>query len=265
MYAFDYLRPDRIEDASALLAEHPEASLLAGGQTMLPVLRARLAAPSHVISLGGIAALKGVTLADERLVIGAAQTHAQVASDPQVLALLPSVAALAGGIGDVQVRHRGTIGGSVANNDPAACYPAALLALGARIITTQRVIEADAFFTGMFATALKAGEIITAVSFPRCDRAHYEKFRNPASRFALVGVCVASLPEGSRIAVTGAGFGVFRWHAGEACLDAGGTGNDLADVPLDADCFTGDLHGSADYRMHMTRIIAARAFAALGR
>jgi carbon-monoxide dehydrogenase medium subunit len=264
MLAFDYERPADLPAALALLRGDPEARPLAGGQTLLPVLRARLAAPSRLVDLGRLAGLSGIALADGRLRIGAGETHAAVATDPLVVAQLPALAALAGGIGDPQVRNRGTIGGSLANNDPAACYPAAALALGATIETSRRAVAAADFFTGLFATALEPGEIVTAVSFPTPARASYLKHPNPASRFALIGVFHARFADGHRLAITGGGTGVFRWTEGEAHLDSGGGSAALTRVPLALDRFTGDLHGSAGYRLHVARVVAARAAQAPG-
>ena len=208
-------------------------------------------------------AVQGITLSADGLDIGAGETHADVAGSAAVQAALPALAKLAGGIGDPQVRNRGTIGGSIANNDPAACYPSAALALGAVIKTSRRSIPADAFFTGMFATALEAGELVTGIRFPRCTQAAYVKFANPASRFALIGVFAAKLAGETRIAITGGGAGVFRWGAAEAHVDAGGAVSGLAAVALDAGHFNGDIHASVAYRLQLARTITQRALAAL--
>lgn len=265
MYAFDYHRPATLAQAIGLLTADDMATPVSGGQTLIPVLRARLAAPSQLVDLARLPELAGISERGGRLWIGAAETHAAVSQNALVRRMNPALAALAGRIGDVQVRHRGTIGGSLANNDPAACYPTAALALDAEIVTSRRTLPADEFFTGIFATALQPGELITAVSFPDCQAAHYEKFRNPASRFALVAVFAAKLGGQARLAVTGAGAGVFRWTAGEVHLDAGGNPLGLAGVQLDPIMFTGDMHGSADYRSNLTRVVAARAWTAIGR
>lgn len=259
MYEFSYLRPGSLEAARAALAGDDSAQPLSGGQTLMPVLRARLAGPSQLVDLSRLGELKGIRSEGGRLVIGAGETHAEVAGSSAVQAALPALARLAAGIGDVQVRHRGTIGGSVANNDPAACYPSALLALDAEVTTSDRTIAAADFFTGMFATALEPGELVTLVSFPHCAEAHYIKFKNPASRFALIGVFAARLGGAMRIAITGAGTGVFRWSEAEAHLSGGGSADGLMDVALPADRFTGDLHGSAEYRQNLARVVTRRA------
>jgi len=256
-----YTRPEQLEHALALFTEDPDAQPLSGGQTLLPVLRARLAAPSRLVDLGRLPELKGITREGDLLHIGAAETHAAVAADATVRVAIPALAQLAGGIGDPQVRHRGTIGGSIANNDPAACYPSAMLALGASIVTSQRSVSAADFFTGLFATALQPGEIIVRVAIPACASARYVKLANPASRFALVGVFHAQTASGHRLAVTGAGTGVFRWTEGERLLDSGGHADGLTDAALDQNRFTADLHGSAEYRRHLVRVAAKRALA----
>ncbi|BBE35657.1 FAD binding domain-containing protein [Sphingosinicella microcystinivorans] len=258
MYDFTYRRPANLAEATAFLRGAADARPLSGGQTLLPVMRARLAAPSDVIDVSQLSELHGISEQDGRLIIGAAETHAAVASNAVVQFVVPALSELAGGIGDVQVRHRGTIGGSVANNDPAACYPSGCLALDAEIVTDRRRIAAADFFTGMFSTALEPDELVTALSFPKCDNAYYLKFHNPASRFALIGIFAAHLSGETRIAVTGSGTGVFRWREAEAQIDTGGA-RDFSQTPLDASLFTGDLHGSADYRQHLVRVLSARA------
>lgn len=263
MYAFEYERASSLRDAVARLEEDDMAQPISGGQTLVPVLRARLAGPTQLIDLARLDELRGIRSEGGRLIIGAGETHANVAASGVVREAIPALAQLAGGIGDVQVRYRGTIGGSVANNDPAACYPSALLALDAAVITTKRTIAASDFFTGMFSTMLEPGELVTAVSFPHCARAHYEKFKNPASRFALIGVFVAKLGAGTSIAITGAGTGVFRWQAAEVHIDAGGALDALDSVPLDTNLFTGDLHGSAEYRKHLAYVVTRRALSAI--
>jgi aerobic carbon-monoxide dehydrogenase medium subunit len=264
MYDFTYSRPASLSDALLLLNQDETAQPLSGGQTLMPVLRARLAAPSQLVDLTRLSELKGIKVEGGRLIIGGAETHAAVAASNVVQNTIPALASLAGGIGDIQVRHRGTIGGAVANNDPAACYPSAVLALGADVITSARSLSADAFLTGMFSTALEPGEIVTGLSFPVPSGAHYVKFKNPASRFALIGVFAARTAQGTRIAVTGSGSGVFRWLEAEAHVD-GGSSSDLSALTLDGDHYTSDLHGSAEYRMHLTRIVTARALAHIGR
>ena len=263
MYELAYSRPQSLADALALLAEDEGAQALSGGQTLMPVLRARLAMPTRLVDLQRLPELAGIRAVEGGITIGAATTHAEVATSADVRAALPALADLAGGIGDPAIRHRGTIGGSIANNDPAACYPSALLALGASITTSQRTLAAEDFFTGMFSTALEPGEIVTAVRFPTCQRARYIKFRNPASRFALVGAFAAKLPSGTRIAITGGGHGVFRWREAEQHLDGGGAIAEIAEHQLDPGHFTGDLHGSAEYRRHIAAVIVRRALSAI--
>ena len=263
MYELAYSRPQTLADALALLAEDEGAQAISGGQTLMSVLRARLAIPSRLVDLLKLSELAGIRSVEGGIEIGAATTHAEVATSAEVRAALPALADLAGGIGDPAIRHRGTIGGSIANNDPAACYPSALLALGATVVTSRRTLDAEDFFTGMFSTALEPGEIVTAVRFPACERAAYIKFRNPASRFALVGAFVARLPSGYRVAITGGGHGVFRWHEAEQHLDSGGAVAGLTEDRLGSGHFTGDLHGSADYRRHIAAVIVRRAVSAL--
>ena len=259
MYDLGYSRPASIAEALELLQQDDMAQLISGGQTLMPVLRARLAAPSQLVDIARLDDLRQIRLIDLGIEIGAGMTHAEVAASPIVRAKVPALAALAGGIGDAQIRHRGTIGGSIANNDPAACYPSAVMALGARVKTNLRVLDAEAFFAGMFTTALEPGEIVTAVQFPACVEACYLKFRNPASRFALVGVFAARLGSEHRIAIIGGGNGVFRWHEAERHLDRGAGVDGLDTVPLDLANFTGDIHGSADYRRHVAKVITRRA------
>ena len=259
MYAFTYERP--ATQADALRLAQAGGKLLAGGQTLLASMKLRLAAPEQVVDLGGIAALQGIRREGQALVIGAMTRHCAVAESAEVRTALPALAHLAGLIGDRQVRARGTLGGSVANNDPAADYPAALLGLGATVHTTARQIPADSFFQGLFATALDEGEIITAVSFPIPQRAAYVKFAQPASRFALVGVFVAQTAGGVRVAVTGGGNGVFRHKPMEAALGASFTPAALAGVATEEADMSSDLHGSAAYRAHLVGVMAQRAVA----
>lgn len=264
MYAFTFERPASLADASRAAA-NGGAKVLAGGQTLLASMKLRLANPETLVDLGGIAELTGIRREGNALVIGAMTRHADVAASPEVRQAIPALAELAGGIGDRQVRAMGTIGGSLANNDPAACYPAGALALNATIQTTQRKIAADDFFQGLFATALQDGELITGVSFPLVKRAAYIKFKQPASRFALIGVCVAQTDGGVRVAVTGGGNGVFR-HAGlEQALGKSFTPQAAAAVKVDAGELSSDLHGSAAYRANLVSVLAQRAVAkALG-
>lgn len=261
MYAFDIARPTTIADAAAAMA-HEGAQALGGGQTLIPSLKQRLASPATLISLTAIPEMKGVCLDDAGAVcIGGGTTHATVAA--QAAAYYPALAQLASHIGDPAVRSRGTLGGSMANNDPSACYPAAVLGSGATIITNTRRIAADDYFQGMFTTALHDGEIITEVRFPVPQRANYQKFVQPASRFALVGVFVAQYAGGVRVAVTGASEGgVFRWEAAEAALSANFAAAALDRLSVDADGMIGDLHGSPEYRAHLVKVLTRRAVAA---
>jgi carbon-monoxide dehydrogenase medium subunit len=258
MYAFDLERPTSIADAVAALSSD-EAQALGGGQTLIPTLKQRLAAPGTLVSLGSIAEMKGVCTSDDGAVcIGGATTHATVASE--AASLYPALADLASHIGDPAVRNRGTIGGSLANNDPSACYPAAALGSGATLVTNTREIAADDYFQGMFTTALDEGEIVTEVRFPVPEAANYQKFVQPASRFALVGVFVAKYADGVRVAVTGASEdGVFRWSEAEAALSANFSADALADLSVTAAGMISDLHGSSDYRAHLVKVMTARA------
>ena len=259
MYTFNYERPASAADAGKLAASG--AKILAGGQTLLASMKLRLANPPSLADLGGIAELSGICREGNSLVIGAMTRHAAVAASAEVQAAIPALADLAAHIGDKQVRAMGTLGGSVANNDPAACYPSAVLALGATVITTQRKIAADDFFTGMFATALNEDEVITSISFPIPQRAAYMKFKQPASRFAMVGVFVAQSAAGVRVAVTGAGNGVFR-HAGlEAALAKSFTPEAAASVKIDATDLNADIHASAAYRANLVSVQTQRAVA----
>jgi carbon-monoxide dehydrogenase medium subunit len=262
MYDFEYFKPSSLNDAVMALAADVEAKALAGGMTFIPVLKQRLNKPSAVVDLSG-AGLSGIRLEGEKLVIGAMTTHFTVAGSPDVNNAIPALAALAGNIGDRQVRYRGTIGGSLANNDPSACYPAAVLALDAAIKTDQRIISADDYFQGMFTTALNPGELITEVQFPLAERAAYTKFPNPASRYAMVGVFVAKTKSGVRVAVTGAGQnGVFRHTAFEDALNKSFTAAALDGINTPADILNGDIHGSAEYRAHLVGVMAKRAVTA---
>ncbi len=263
MYDVHYHRPSSLEDALNLLAGADESKILAGGQTLLPTMKQHLAAPSDLVDIRRIPGLSGVSAEDGALVIGAATTHAKVAGDPDVLKHVHSLACLAAGIGDPAVRHVGTIGGSIANNDPAADYPAAILALDATVVTNLREIAADDFFAGMFTTALDEGEIITAVRItpPKCGG--YAKFRNPASRYAMVGVYVADTASGVRVAVTGAGEdGVFRHEGLEAALSSGLSAGPIDGVSVSADGLLTDIHGDAAYRAHLIKVMTKRAIAA---
>jgi aerobic carbon-monoxide dehydrogenase medium subunit len=265
MYAFDYSRPATVGEAVKAFGANPEARILAGGQTLVPTLKQRLAQPSAVIDLGAIADLRAIKRDGNTLVIGAMATHDAVARSADVRAAIPALATLAAGIGDPAVRNAGTIGGSVANNDPAADYPSAVLALGATIVTDKRQIPADQYFTGMFSTALDAGEIITAIRFPIPKKAAYAKYEQRASRYALVGAFVAETSAGVRCAVTGCGAGgVFRSPEVETALTANFTSDALKGVTVASTGLMGDIHGSAEYRAAMVPVMAARAVAAAG-
>ncbi|WP_299693666.1 FAD binding domain-containing protein [uncultured Tateyamaria sp.] len=258
MYNFDVEKPGTIAEAAAAMGAD-EAQALGGGQTLIPTLKQRLASPSTLVSLRGVAEMQGITRDGDSLRIGGATTHAAVAADGSY----PALSALAAHIGDPAVRNRGTIGGSLANNDPAACYPAAALASGATIVTNTREIAADDYFQGMFETALDEGEIITAVRFPIPQAAHYEKFVQPASRFALVGVFVAKFADGVRVAVTGASNeGVHRWAEAEAALSADFSAGAIDGLSVSADNLIADLHGSAAYRAHLVKVMTGRAVSA---
>jgi carbon-monoxide dehydrogenase medium subunit len=258
MQAFAYQTPASVA-AAAQAAAGADARLVAGGQSLIPSIKLGLSAPSLLVDLGGIAELKGITVSATAVTIGAATTHAEVAASAAVHKAIPALADLAGRIGDRQVRNRGTLGGSLANNDPAACYPAAVLGLGATVHTNTRTIAADDFFLGIYTTALAEGEIITAVSFPIPAKAGWQKFKQPASRFSLVGVFVSQGPAGTRVAVTGAGSGVFRASGLEATLASSWSAAALAGATVPADGLNSDLHGSAEYRAALIPVLAARA------
>ncbi len=261
MYNFNFQSASSLDDAAAKLAAAEDGTVIAGGQTLLPVLKQRLANPSDVVDLSGIADLKGISASGDGVTIGAMTTHAEVAGSSDVPAALRAVAE---GIGDPQVRNRGTLGGSVANNDPAADYPAALLGLGATITTNQRDIAADDFFTGLFETALNDGEIIKSVTFPNAAKAAYAKFPNPASRYAMVGVFVAQAADGVRVAVTGATECAHRGPKLEAALSANWSPDALDGVSIPPDHLNSDIHASAEYRAHLVVVMAKRAVAAAG-
>lgn len=254
MYNFEFEKPSTVAEAVSALASD-DAQALGGGQTLIPTMKARLASPGKLVSLLGIADMVGVSQADGVVTIGGATTHAEVAA-----ANLGAISMLAGCIGDPSVRNRGTIGGSLANNDPSADYPAAVLALGATIVTNAREIAADDFFDGMFTTALDEGEIITAVRFPVPDAACYQKFEQPASRFALTGVFVAKSGDGVRVAVTGASEeGVHRWSAAEEALNANFSADALDGLSVSPDGMIADLHGSPAYRANLVKVLTGRA------
>ncbi len=261
MYAFDIERPTRLADAVKLLSDSTDSQALGGGQTLIPTLKQRLAMPERLVSLGAVDEIKGICTADDgALCIGGGTTHADVATGAGAY---PVLASLAANIGDPAVRNRGTIGGSLANNDPSACYPAGVLASGATVVTNAREVAADDFFDGLFATTLNEGEIITEVKFPVPEAAAYEKFEQPASRFALVGVFVAKYAGGVRVAVTGASEeGVFRWSEAEAALSSDFSAGALDGLSLSGDGMISDLHGSGDYRAHLVGVMTKRAVAA---
>ena len=261
MYNFDYVKPASVADAVAAL-QAEEAMPLSGGQTLMPTMKARLAQPSTLVDLSGVAELVGIEVGADSVTIKGATTHAAVDLSAELRGVFPALADLAGHIGDPQVRNRGTIGGSVANNDPAACYPAACLGTGATIHTNARTVAADDFFQGMFDTALEEAEIVTGVTFPVPSRASYQKFVQPASRFALTAVFVAQYASGVRVAVTGASEnGVFRWTEAETALSANFSPDAVPSAPT-ADGMIGDIHGSPEYRAHLVQVMTKRAVAA---
>lgn len=260
MYAFTYHRPTSVRQAANLLGKVEDSKILAGGHTLLPTMKMRLAAPSNLIDLSQCADLRGIEPSARSVTIGAMTTHAEVADSADVKEAIPALAELAEMIGDPAVRHRGTIGGSVANNDPAADYPAACLALGATIVTNKSKYAADDFFKGLFETALAEGEIVTKVSFPIPQKAAYMKFRNPASRYALVGVFVAKRGSEIRVTVTGAGAsGVFRWSEAEEALKKRFAAKSLEGLSASPANLNGDIHADAAYRAHLIGVMARRA------
>ena len=262
MYAFNYHRPDSIEAAAAALAAAEDGRVLAGGQTLIPTLKQRLASPSDVVDIGSILGLRAIRRDGDAIMVGAMARHADVASSSVVRSQIPALASLADGIGDPQVRNCGTIGGSIANADPAADYPAAVVGLGATVRTNRRTISGDDFFTGLFETALEDGEIVVSVSFPVPHRAAYAKFPNPASRYAIVGVMVAETDGGVRVAVTGAGDSVFRVGAMEAALGDSFSADAIGGISVPQDDLNEDIHASAEYRAHLVGVMARRAVAA---
>ena len=258
MYEFEYQKPASLDDVTRLLGDE-DAKLVAGGMTLIPTLKLRLAKPTQLIDLGAIPSLKGITDERDVIVIGAMTRHTEVNRSDAVKRAIPALAAMAGMIGDPAVRNRGTIGGSIANNDPAADYPAAIVALNATVRTNKREIPANQFFTGMFETALQPGEIVTAVRFPKVAQANYQKFRNPASRYAIVGVFVAKTQAGVRVAVTGAGPSVFRVPEMETALAKSFTPDAIKDIAIKDDGLNSDIHASAEYRAHLVNVMARRA------
>ena len=265
MYAFDYHQAATLEDAIAVLAADEDAKPLAGGMTLIPTLKQRLAMPTTLVDLGGVADLQGIRDSGDGLTIGAMTIHAAVAASSIVRERIPALADLAGHIGDPQVRNRGTLGGSVANNDPVADYPAAVLALGATVVTNKRRIAAADFFVGLFETALADGELITSIAFPVPDAAAYMKFPNPASLYAMAGVFVARFGKDVRVAVTGAAqAGVFRMAAMEDALAVDFSPAALEAIEVPIDDLNSDIHGSAEYRAQLVKVMAKRAVAACG-
>ncbi|MGI9258686.1 MAG: FAD binding domain-containing protein [Gammaproteobacteria bacterium] len=259
MYPFEYHRPDSVDEALEFYRAADEGLWLAGGMTLLPAMKLRLSAPSELIDLAGLDELRGIEVANGCIEIGAMTIHDAVARSELVRERIPALCALANGIGDSQVRNRGTIGGSVSNSDPAADYPAAVLALGATIKTSARTIAADDFFTGMFETSLEQGELIQSVRFPIPKSACYMKFPNPASRYAIVGVMVARFDDGVRVAVTGAGSFAFRVAEMENALAADFDSRGIADIRVASQNLNEDMHASAEYRSHLVTVMAQRA------
>lgn len=265
MYDFTYHRAESVADAAEKIKSAEDGKLVAGGMTLIPTLKQRLASPTDLIDLSGAGDLVGISVDGNTVTIGAMTTHGAVAASDDVKKAIPALAALADNIGDAQVRHRGTIGGSVANNDPAADYPAGCIALGATIVTNTREMAADDFFVGLFETALEEDEVVTAVRFPAAKRAAYMKFPNPASRYALVGVFVADTDSGVRVAVTGAGQdGVFRVADMESALSSNFAADAIDGISVADDDLNTDIHASAEYRAHLITVMAKRAVAAAG-
>ena len=265
MYATSYHRASSVEDAVKTKAAHDEGKYLSGGMTLISTMKQRLAAPSDLIDLRHIPALRGIKVEGRKVTIGAATPHADVAASRELRAVCPALCQLAGHIGDPHVRHMGTIGGSIANNDPAADYPAGLLGLGATVVTDRRSLTADNFFTGLFETALEEGEMVTAVTFEAPEKAGYAKFNNPASRFAMTGVFVAKTAGGVRVAVTGAGSdGVFRHPGIEQALSGNWSADALANVSVSASGLMSDLHANAEYRANLVKVMAKRAVLSAG-
>jgi carbon-monoxide dehydrogenase medium subunit len=263
MQPFSYVKATSLKQAGELLAANADAKLLAGGMTLIPTLKARLAQPSHLIDIAGIAELAGIEAKGGTLTIGAATRHVEVARSAVVKKAIPALAYLASLIGDPQVRNRGTIGGSLANNDPAADYPSAALALNATIVTNKREIAADDFFQGLFSTALDAGEMIVKVVFPVPMKAAYEKFPHPASGYAMAGAFVAQHAKGVRVAITGAGPGVFRWKEAEAALGKKLGAAAIEGLNVDATDLNEDMHGTREYRANLAKVMTKRAVAKL--
>jgi carbon-monoxide dehydrogenase medium subunit len=264
MYRFTHHRPTTVDEATRIFEQAEDPSYLSGGMTLIPTMKQRLASPTDLIDLALVTGMQGIQVRSEAARIGAFTRHAEVASHQELARAIPALAFLAGQIGDNQVRNRGTIGGSVANSDPAADYPAAIIALGASIVTSRRTIRGDAFFQDLFETALEPGELITAIEFPVPRRAAYRKFPNPASRYAVAGVMVAQFADGVRVGVTGAGPCAFRATTLEEALNRSFSANSLDDVDVPDAGFKSDMHASAEYRAHLVKVLAKRAVEALG-
>ncbi len=264
MYDFEYHTPSTVADAVKLLTADPDAKPISGGMTLLPALKHRLNRPTSLVDLGGIAELRGIRREGDAIVVGAMAKHYEVATDATLKAAIPALARMASTVGDTQVRNRGTLGGSIANNDPAADYPAAALALGATIITSSRRIPADEFFLGMFTTALEPGELLVAVSFPIPEKAGYAKLRNPASRYSMAGVFIAKGAGGVKVGVNGAASCAYRQTDMEAALNANWSADALAGVVQAPDDLNSDIHGSAAYRANLVSVMAKRALADAG-
>ncbi len=264
MYDFAYHKPSSVADAVKLLSADPEARPISGGQTLLPALKHRLNRPTSLVDLSGIAELKGIKREGDKITVGALTRHIEVQNNPDIKAAIPALAYMATVIGDIQVRNRGTMGGSVANNDPAADYPAAVLALDATLVTDKRRIASDDFFQGMFTTALEPGELLVAIEFPVPEKSGYAKMRNPASRYVMAGVFVAKTKGGVRVVVNGAGPGVFRQTEMERALAANWSPDAVAGIKQPAEGLNGDIHGSAEYRAHLVTVMAKRAVAEAG-
>ena len=262
MYSFNYQKAKSVAEASGVLGAKPDAKILAGGQSLIAAMKLRLANPSDIVDIGLLPDLAGIKVEGANVVIGGMTKHAEVATSADVKSHIPALAELAGHIGDPQVRNRGTMGGSVANNDPAADYPAAVVALNATVTTNTGKHAADGFFKGLFETALGEGEIVTSISFPKAEKAAYMKFPNPASRYAMVGVFVAKTASGVRVAVTGAGPCVFRVKAMEEALAKNFSSAAIKDIKVSATDLNSDIHGSAEYRAHLVNVMAQRAVAA---
>lgn len=262
MYNFNYHRPTSVAEAAALLSANEDARLLAGGHTYIPTLKQRLAQPSDIIDLTAIAELRGIKEEAGGLTIGAMTRHFDVVRSEAAKRIIPGLVQLVSMVGDAQVKHRGTIGGSIANNDPAADYPGAVVGLNATVRTNRREIKADDFFTGLFDTALERDEILTAVHFPKPERSGYAKFRNPASRYAMVGSFVAKTRDGVRIAITGAGPTVFRWAEAENAMGSDLNAAAIENLSVDPSGLNSDIHASAEYRAHLIKVMTKRAIEA---